>query len=116
MRGGDKMTDNDKVPELSNGEFNEFVKEGLVLVDFFAEWCMPCLMMAPVVDELSEKFKGKIKFGKVNIDDNRDLAQKFNVSSIPNFVLFRDGKPVEQFVGGIAEEEFEEKLKGFTNK
>ena len=60
-----KMTSNDKVPELGNhGEFENFVKEGVVFVDFFAEWCMPCLMMTPVIDELSEKFKGKITFGK----------------------------------------------------
>ena len=110
---GSKMTSNDKVPELSNGEFENFVKEGIVLIDFFAEWCMPCLMMAPVIDELSEKFNGKIKFGKVNIDDNQELAQKFDVSSIPNFVVFKDGKKVEQFVGGMSADEFEEKLKMF---
>ena len=101
----------ENVPELTNGEFSDFIKEGIVLVDFFAEWCMPCVMMGPVIDELSEKFKGKIKFGKVNIDENRELAQKFNISSIPNFVLFKDGTPSEQFVGGMSEEDFEEKLK-----
>ena len=105
---------NDIVPELTNGEFEGFTKEGTVLVDFFAEWCMPCVMMAPVLDELSEKFKGKIKFGKVNVEDNQTLAGKFNVRSIPNFVLFKDGKPVENFVGSISEEDFEEKLKGFV--
>jgi len=105
------MTNNDKVPELSTGEFNDFVKEGTVVVDFHAEWCMPCLMMAPVMDELSEKFKGKIKFGKVNIDDNRELASKFNVASIPNFVLFKDGEQEDQFLGAISPEDFSEKLK-----
>jgi len=104
------MTDNDKVPELSKAGFDDFVKEGFVLIDFFAEWCMPCLMMAPVIDEMSEKFKGKIKFGKVNIDENQEVAQKFEVSSIPNFVLFKDGKKVEQFVGGMSGDEFESKL------
>ena len=83
-----KMTTNDKVPELTSNEFESFIKEGIVLIDFFAEWCMPCLMMAPVIDELSEKFKGKIKFGKINVGENQQLAQKFNVSSIPNFILF----------------------------
>ena len=104
------MTDNDKVPELTNGEFEEFAKEGFVLIDFFADWCMPCLMMAPVIDEMSEKFKGKIKFGKVNIDENQELAQKFEVSSIPNFILFKDGKKVEQFIGGMSGDDFEDKL------
>ena len=105
------MTNNDKVPELSSGEFDNFVKEGTVLVDFFAEWCMPCLMMSPVLDELSEKFEGQVKIGKVNIDENREIAGKFNVASIPNFVLFKDGKPTEQFVGALPLEEFSEKLK-----
>lgn len=99
--------------ELTNGKFNEFIKEGTVLIDFFAEWCMPCLIMAPIVDELSEKFKGKIKFGKVNVEDNSKLAQKFNVSSIPNMILFKDGKPIKQFIGSMTSEDFEEKLRKF---
>jgi thioredoxin 1 len=110
------MEKNDKVPELSKNEFDEFVSDGIVLIDFFAEWCMPCLMMAPVVDELADKFIGKVKFGKVNIDDNQILAQKLGISSIPNFILFKDGKKVGQFIGGMPEEEFEEKLKSMLNK
>lgn len=107
------MTDNDKVPELTSKEFEDFTKKGLVFIDFFAEWCMPCLMMAPVVDEVSKKFKG-IKFGKVNVSDNENLAQKFNVSSIPNFVLLKDGKKIEQFMGAMSAEELESKLKKFS--
>ena len=101
------------VEELTKGKFNDFIQEGTVLIDFFADWCMPCLMMAPVIDELDEKFKGKIKFGKVDVGENQALAQKFEVSSIPNFVLFKDGKIAERFVGSMPEEEFEEKLKKF---
>lgn len=108
-----KMANNDKVPELTKSEFETFIKQGLVLVDFFAEWCMPCLMMAPVIDELSEKLKGKIKFGKVDVGDNQELAQKFNVSSIPNFTLFKDGKVIKQFTGSMSSEELEEKLEKF---
>jgi thioredoxin 1 len=109
-----KMTVNDKVPELTNGEFEQFTKQGIVLVDFFAEWCMPCLMMAPVIDELSDKFKGKIKFGKVNIEDNQELASRFKIMSIPNFILFKEGKPMKQFLGAMPSEIFEEKLKEFV--
>jgi len=106
------MSNNDKVPELSESEFESFVKKDLVLVDFFAEWCMPCMMMSPIIDDLSEKFKGKIKFGKVNVGEGgQELASKYNVSSIPNFTLFKDGEVVEQFIGGMSEEDFEEKLK-----
>jgi len=107
------MTNNDKVPELTNKEFEDFSNKGLVFIDFFAEWCMPCLTMTPIIDELSDKFKGKIKFGKVNVGENQELAQRFNVSSIPNFVLLKDGEIVEQFIGSISEEELEEKLKKF---
>jgi thioredoxin 1 len=99
------MTNNDKVPELTNGEFDDFVKEGTVLIDFFAEWCMPCVMMAPIVDELAEEFKGKIKVGKVNIEDNSETAQKFNVSSIPTFILFKDGQVKEQIMGAMSKDE-----------
>ena len=96
--------------ELTNGKFEEFVKEGIVLIDFFADWCMPCVMMGPIVDEMAEKFEGKIKVGKVNVEDAPEIASKFNVSSIPNFILFKDGKVVEQFVGGMSADDLEDKL------
>jgi thioredoxin 1 len=101
------------VTELTNGKFEEFTKKGIVLIDFFADWCMPCLMMAPIVEDLSEKFKVKINFGKIDIDENRALAEKFNVHSIPHFVLFKNGKAVEKFTGSMPSEDFEEKLKKF---
>ena len=107
------MTDNDKVPELTSGEFENFTKEGVVLIDFFADWCMPCVMMAPVLNDLCEEFSGKMKCGKVNIDENGELATKFNVSSIPNFVLFKDGKVVEQVMGAMNQEELGNVVKGY---
>lgn len=107
------MTSNDKVPELTSGEFENFTKEGVVLVDFFADWCMPCVMMAPVLDDLCEEFHGKVKCGKINVDENKDLAMKFNVSSIPNFVLFKDGKLVEQVMGSMTQEELGNVVKSY---
>jgi len=98
------------VTELTKNEFNDFTKEGLVLVDFFADWCMPCIMMAPVIDELADKFNEKIKFGKINVDENPELAGKFRVMSIPNFVLFQDGEVKERFIGAMPFEDFEERL------
>lgn len=103
---------NDKVPELTEKGFDDFVKGGLVLVDFFADWCMPCMMMVPIVEELSEIFKDKIKFGKVNVEDSQNLAQRFEVRSIPHFVLFKEGKVIDNFNGSISQEDFEEKLNG----
>ncbi len=99
------------VKELTNGEFNNFVKEGVVLIDFFADWCMPCLMMAPVLEEVGDKLGGKVKIGKVDVGENQDIAQKFGVSSIPNFVLFKEGEVVEQFVGSMPAEELEERIR-----
>ena len=99
------MTHNEKVPELTSGEFENFIKEGVVLIDFFADWCMPCVMMAPVLDDLCDEFHDKMKCGKVNIDDNSELATKFNISSIPNFILFKEGKMVEQVMGSMTQEE-----------
>ena len=106
----EKMTNNDVVPELTNREFDDFIKSGLVFVDFFAEWCMPCLIMAPVIDELSEKFTGKIKFGKVNVEDNQEIARKFKINSIPNLILLKDGKVIDNFIGAVSQEELEKKL------
>lgn len=101
------------VPELTVNEFDKFTEKGLVLVDFFAEWCMPCLMMGPVVDELADKFKGKINFAKVNVEDNSPLSAKFSISSIPCFILFKDGEILERFVGAMSSEDFEERLNEF---
>jgi thioredoxin 1 len=101
------------ITELTNGKFNEFIKEGTVLIDFYADWCMPCVMMGPIVEEIGNKFSKKLKIGKVNVEDGQEIAQKFNVSSIPNFVLFKGGKVAANFVGAISEEDFTDKLKKF---
>lgn len=99
--------------ELTSKEFDKFTEKGLVLVDFFAEWCMPCLMMGPVIDELVDRFHGKIKFGKVNVEDNSPLSARFSISSIPCFILFKEGEVVKRFVGSMSAEDFEEKLEGY---
>ena len=102
------------VSELIGKEFNNFIEKDLVLIDFFADWCMPCIMMNPIIDEISDKFKGKIKFGKANIEDNQELTKKFDVVSIPNFILFKNGKKIEQFIGSMTFEDLEKKLQRFV--
>lgn len=72
-----------------------------VLVDFYADWCNPCKMMAPVVEALAGEMEGKIKVGKCNIDDNLLIAQKYHVASIPTFIVFRDGQPAATFMGAM---------------
>ncbi len=97
--------------ELTKEEFNEFIKKGFVLIDFHAHWCMPCVMMSPIVEEISKKFMGKIKVGKINVDEAHEIAQKYNVRSIPTFIIFKEGKIAEQFVGAVSKEELEKKIK-----
>ena len=81
-----------------------------VLVDFYADWCVPCKMMAPIVEEMAQSFDGKVKVGKCNIDENMEIAQKYRVMSIPTFVIFKDGQPIETNVGAMSKEELEDKL------
>ena len=96
--------------ELDENEFDDFVKDGKVMIDFFADWCMPCTMMSPIVEDMAEKFKGKIKIAKVNVSDSSKIAQKFNVNSIPNFTFLKDGKVVDQIIGAVSEDDLEDKL------
>lgn len=100
-----------EVQELSTKEFDEFIKKGVVFIDFFADWCMPCVVMSSIINELADKFKGKIKFGKVDVSENNSLAQKYAVKEIPNMLLFKDGKLVDRVRGAISYEFLEEKLK-----
>ena len=81
-----------------------------VLVDFYADWCGPCKMMAPVVEKMAEEFDGWIKVGKCNVDDNMKLAQKYQVTSIPAFMIFENGKPAASFVGAMSTAEMKQKL------
>lgn len=107
-----KMTKvNNGVPEISSKEFDKFILgDEVVVVDFFADWCMPCLMMAPVFEELAEKYTGKITFAKVNIDDNSSLSSKHKVMSIPTTIVFKKGKEVGRFVGAMQPEDLENKI------
>ena len=72
-----------------------------VFVDFYADWCGPCKMMSPVIDKLAEEFAGRIKVGKVNVDEIGDLAVKYGIMSIPNMVFFKNGEVVDRIVGAI---------------
>ena len=81
-----------------------------VLVDFYADWCGPCKMMSPVIDKLAEEFDGKIKVGKVNVDENGDLAVRYGIMSIPNMVFFKNGEVADRVVGAIPKPAMKEKF------
>ncbi len=80
-------------------ELEKMVGSGVTLIDFWAPWCGPCRMQSPIVDSLAQKFAGKAKIAKIDIDQSRDLAARFNVSAVPALFLFKDGKVVQEFVG-----------------
>ena len=84
-----------------------------VLVDFFAQWCGPCKMMAPLVEKMAEKYEGQMKIGKLDVDDAMEIAQKYGVASIPTFIFFQNGQPVETFVGGMSASELESKIQKY---
>ena len=95
------------VTEVSDSEFEESVIQSdvPVLVDFWAPWCGPCKSIAPVVDELASEYEGRLKVVKVNVDENREAAAKYNVRGIPNLILFKGGETQEQIVGAVAKQE-----------
>lgn len=82
-----------------------------VLVDFWAEWCMPCKMVAPVLEEIADDYEGKLKVGKLNVDSEGEIAMKYNVVSIPTILLFKDGKVVNQHVGAAPKNALENLFK-----
>ena len=93
-----------------NFEAEVLKSEVPVLVDFYADWCNPCRMMGPVVARIAEEYEGKVKVGKCNIDQNMELARSYNVSSIPAFIIFKDGKPAANYVGAMSAADLKEKV------
>jgi thioredoxin 1 len=97
--------------ELSEKNFGDILADNkFVLVDFWATWCGPCQFMLPIFDKLFKKYGDRVKFGRLNVDDNQSIAMRFDVYAIPTFVMFMDGQPLDRAVGAVGENGLENLL------
>lgn len=93
------MGKSELITQLDDNSFEQVTSQGLVLVDFFAEWCGPCRMLSPILEELAEKFEGKMRVAQLDIDVAQQATTKFEVMSVPTLILFKNGQEVERVVG-----------------
>jgi len=102
----------EKVLYFTKDNFDEEVLQSdkPVLVDFWAAWCGPCRMVAPIVDQIANEFDGRVKVGKVNVDEENELAQKYRIMSIPTLMVFKDGKLVDSVIGARSKEDLSKML------
>lgn len=98
--------------QLNDGNFKTEVLESNlpVLVDFWAPWCGPCKMVGPVVEKIAQDYEGKLKVGKLNVDENSQTASQYGIMSIPSLLFFKDGKVIDQIVGAVPKQQFIEKI------
>ena len=105
---------NPGVVELNSSSFDNFLKTDLpIIVDLWADWCMPCRIMAPVMEELANDYAGKALFARVDVDRNSEIANRYRIMSIPHFLIFKNGTLVEKIVGAVGREPLENALKKY---
>lgn len=102
----------DNTVTFTDQNFEQEVKEGFSLVDFWAPWCGPCRMVGPVIEQLAEEYGDKVKVGKLNVDENQQTAMSYRVMSIPTVILFKDGEPLEVMVGAQPKASYQGKVNG----
>jgi len=100
----------ERIKNLTDADFGESVKSGVVLVDFWAEWCAPCRRLAPTVDQLADEYDGRVTVAKMNIDENPATPSKFMIRGIPTLLVFKDGEMVETVVGLAGKEDLAQML------
>ena len=101
-----KFTDENFEQEVLNSDLP-------VLVDFYADWCGPCKIIAPIIEELAVEYEGKVKIGKINVDEEQNSSKKYKVMSIPTLIFFKDGEQVDKLVGVLSKDQLVEKLESF---
>ncbi|RXJ59928.1 thioredoxin [Candidatus Marinarcus aquaticus] len=99
-----------KYIDLTQDTIEQTIKEGVSLVDFWAPWCGPCRMIAPVIEQLAQDFEGKAKICKVNTEDEQDLTMKYGIRSVPTILFVKDGEVLDQIIGATSKAALEEKL------
>ena len=98
--------------EITDENFERVIKQyPMVVVDFWAEWCAPCLMLAPTLDALAREYAGKVVFGKLNVDENRQTAAKYGIMSIPTLLFFKQGRLVDRVIGAVPKQIIEQRLR-----
>ncbi len=93
------------VKEVNEAMFDEEIKDGVALVDFFAVWCPPCKMMHPIIEQIGKDYEGKAKVLKVDVDKNEQLAMRYTIMSVPTFIIFKNGVPVSTVIGAVPKNE-----------
>ncbi len=105
------MADSANVVEITDANFSEVTGQpGLSMVDFWAVWCGPCRMVAPIVEQLADEYAGQVTVGKLDVDNNQRSAAQFNVRSIPTILFFKDGQVVDSVIGAVPKQALERKL------
>lgn len=104
------------VQEINQKDIDNSIKQNkIAVIDFFADWCMPCVMMSPIIDELAQNYSSKISFFKINVDDNKEASEKFKVMGIPTLLVFKNGEVADRIVGAMSFDVLNEKLKKYLS-
>ena len=106
------MEDNSNLVTITDDNFLDEIEEheGLAMVDFWAEWCGPCRMIAPLISELADDFAGKLRVGKLDVDENQATSMRFGVRSIPSILFFRDGEHIDTLIGAMPKARMQQKI------